>query len=184
MSDDDPDAELLARVGRNEPGAVREMVARKLARVLSLAQRLLGQRGEAEEVAQDAFVRLWKQAPRWHRGARFDTWLHRVVLNLCYDRLRKRRDEKPFKEQHESTNPAPAPDEALQVAQRRDRMAAALAALPSRQREALVLHYYQELSNVEGAALIDISVEALESLLARARRNLRAQLIGDGKEKP
>lgn len=185
LSEHDPDAELLARVGRDEPGAVRELVARKLPRLLSLGQRLLGRRGEAEEVAQEAFVRVWKQARTWQTGqARFDTWLHRVALNLCYDRLRGRRDEDPFEEQHESPDPSPAPDESLQATQRKDRVSAALAALPKRQREALVLQYYQELSNVEAAALMDVSIEALESLLARARRSLRAQLIGDGKGKP
>lgn len=183
MREDDPDAELLARIGRGEPRAVREMVARKLPRLLSLAQRMLGQRGEAEEVAQEAFVRIWKQAPHWRPGhARFDTWLHRVALNLCYDRLRGRRDEEPYGEEHDVADPAPAPDEALQATQRSERVSAALAALSTRQREALVLQYYQELSNSETAALMDISIEALESLLARARRKLRAQLIGEGKE--
>ena len=185
MSEDDPDAELLARVGRSEPAAVREMVARKLPRLLSLAQRLLGQRGEAEDVAQEAFLRVWKQAAHWQPGrARFDTWLHRVALNLCHDRLRGRHDEQSDDALHEHADPAPAPDETLQAAQRSAQVSAALAALPARQREALVLQYYQELSNIEAAELMGISIEALESLLARARRGLRAQLIGDVKEKP
>ena len=186
MIDDDPDAQLLARVGRNEAQAVREMVARKLPRLLALAVRLLGRRGEAEEVAQDTFVRIWKQAAQWQSGqARFDTWLHRVALNICYDRLRTRRDEEPYEEDvHASADPTPAPDDALQAAQRRHRVGAAIAALPARQREALVLQYYQELSNNDAAMLMGISIEALESLLVRARRSLRAQLIGDAKEVP
>ncbi|MEP6790550.1 MAG: RNA polymerase sigma factor [Ramlibacter sp.] len=185
MIDDDLVGELLARVGRGDPQAVREMVARKLPRLLSLAGRLLGRRGEAEEVAQEAFVRIWKQAAGWQPGqARFDTWLHRVALNLCYDRLRRRRDEEPYEDAHEPVDPAPEPDEKLQAAQRSQRVEAALAALPARQREALVLQYYQELSNGEVSALMGISIEALESLLARARRALRAQLMGEGKETP
>ena len=185
MTEDDPDADLLARVGRGEPQAVREMVARKLPRLLSLGQRMLGRRGEAEEVAQEAFMRLWKHAPQWQPGrARFDTWLHRVALNLCYDRLRGRRGEEPGDELPDVVDPAPAPDETLQALQRSRRVAAALAALPHRQREAIVLQYYQELSNSEAAALMGISIEALESLLARARRTLRAQLMGDEKDKP
>lgn len=185
MSDDDPDAELLARVGRGEPAAVREMVARKLPRLLSLAQRMLGQRGEAEDVAQEAFIRMWKQAAQWQAGrARFDTWLHRVALNLCYDRLRGRHDEQSDEVLHQHANPGPTPDDALQATQRSAQVCAALANLPARQREALVLQHYQELSNVEAAQLMGVSVEALESLLSRARRTLRAQLIGDMKEKP
>jgi RNA polymerase sigma factor (sigma-70 family) len=93
LNEEDPDAELLARIDGREPGAVREMVARKLPRLLALATRMLGDRDEASDVAQEAFVRIWKQASRWQRGqARFDTWLHRVALNLCYDRLRRRQD--------------------------------------------------------------------------------------------
>jgi RNA polymerase sigma-70 factor, ECF subfamily len=181
--DDDPDAELLARVGRGEPRAAREMVERKLGRLLALAERMLGRRSEAEEVAQEVFVRLWKQAPHWQPGqARFDTWLHRVALNLCYDRLRRRRDEVPDGALDEvPADGEGAPDALLQARQRRRRVAGALAELPPRQREALVLQYYQELSNGEAAALMGIGIEALESLLARARRNLRALLAGESR---
>jgi len=181
LNDDDPDAELLARVGRGEPGAVREMVERKLGRLLALAERMLGRRAEAEEVAQEVFVRLWKQAPHWQPGrARFDTWLHRVALNLCYDRLRRRREEATDDDSQElAADPAEAPDELLQADQRARRVARALGDLPQRQREALVLQYYQELSNSEAAELMGIGIEALESLLVRARRSLRARLAGE-----
>ena len=181
MNDDDSDAELLARVGRGEPRAVREMVERKLGRLLSLAERMLGRRVEAEEVAQEVFVRVWKQAPHWQSGrARFDTWLHRVALNLCYDRLRRRREEAPDDDADEpAADRAEAPDELLEVKQRGRRVARALADLPQRQREALVLQYYQELSNGEAAELMGIGIEALESLLVRARRSLRARLAGE-----
>lgn len=180
MSERDPDAELLAGVGRQEPAAVRTLVARKLPGLLALATRMLGDRMEAEDVAQEAFMRIWKQAPRWREGeARFDTWLHRVALNLCYDRLRAHREE-PADELPDTDDPAAAPDMQLEAQSRDARVRDALAALPARQREALVLSYYQELSNIEAAALMGITVEALESLLARARRSLRAQLAGDG----
>lgn len=179
LSERDPDAELVAGVGRQEPAAVRTLVARKLPRLLALATRMLGDRMEAEDVAQEAFMRIWKQAPRWREGeARFDTWLHRVALNLCYDRLRAHREE-PADELPDTDDPAAAPDTQLEAQSRDARVRAALAALPARQREALVLNYYQELSNIEAAALMGITVEALESLLARARRSLRAQLAGD-----
>jgi RNA polymerase sigma-70 factor (ECF subfamily) len=202
MSDDsarrehDPDADLLARVARDDASAVRQLVARKLPRLLSLAVRLLGDRSEAEDVAQEAFVRIWKQAPHWREGeARFDTWLHRVAMNLCYDRLRSRREtpeaDLPDAQSLEAASamhadhaggavggahPPPAPEAALEARQDGARVRAALAALPSRQREALVLTYYQELSNAQAATLMGVGVEALESLLARARRTLRAQL--------
>jgi RNA polymerase sigma factor (sigma-70 family) len=175
-SEADPDAALLARVARADPAAVRALVARKLPRLLALATRMLGDRMEAEDIAQEAFVRIWKHAPRWREGeARFDTWLHRVALNLCYDRLRASRYE-PVDELPDSVDPGPLPDARLEAHARDANVRAALAALPARQREAIVLQYYQELSNLDAAAVMGITVEALESLLSRARRNLRASL--------
>jgi RNA polymerase sigma-70 factor (ECF subfamily) len=192
----DPDAELLARVARDDASAVRQLVTRKLPRLLSLAVRMLGDRMEAEDVAQETFMRIWKQAPHWREGeARFDTWLHRVAMNLCYDRLRSRREtvdagldeEQPIEAAsaaqavqaggaaHDLYSPS-TPEATLEASQDGARVRAALAALPTRQREALVLTYYQELSNAQTAGLMGISIEALESLLARARRGLRAQL--------
>jgi len=176
----DPDQDLIARVGQGDPAAVRAMVARKLPRLLGVATRMLGDRSEAEDVAQEAFMRLWRQAGRWRPGAAlFDTWLHRVTLNLCYDRLRRRReittDAVP-----EQADPAARADQSM-IDQARDaRLAAAIAGLPERQRAALVLQYYEGLSNIEAAAAMEIGVEALESLLSRARRTLRDRLRGDG----
>jgi RNA polymerase sigma-70 factor (ECF subfamily) len=176
----DPDQDLIARVGQGDPAAVRAMVARKLPRLLGVATRMLGDRSEAEDVAQEAFMRLWRQAGRWRPGAAlFDTWLHRVTLNLCYDRLRRRReittDAVP-----EQTDPAARADQTM-IDQARDaRLAAAIQGLPERQRAALVLQYYEGLSNIEAAAAMEIGVEALESLLSRARRTLRDRLRGDG----
>lgn len=172
----DPDEDLVRRVGEGDPAAIQAMVARKLPRMLSLAQRMLGDAAEAEDVAQEAMLRAWRQAPRWTPGqARFDTWLHRVGLNLCYDRLRRRReiatDAVP-----ERIDDGPAPDRGLLAAETGARVEAALARLPERQREAVVLCHYQELGNIEAAALMEISVEALESLLSRGRRALRTAL--------
>jgi RNA polymerase sigma-70 factor (ECF subfamily) len=120
--------------------------------------------------------KAWKQAPRWTPGqARFDTWLHRVALNLCYDRLRRRR-EIPTHTPPDRPDEGPAPDRGLMAAETGLRVGQALSRLPDRQREAVVLCHYQELSNIEAAALMEISVEALESLLSRGRRALRQSL--------
>jgi len=173
----DPDEELLTRVGEGDPAAVRALVARKLPRLLALAGRMLGDPAEAEDVAQETFVRAWKQAPIWRPGgAKFDTWLHRVALNLCYDRLRRRR-ETAYAEPPERADEGPGPDRGLQAADTGRRVGGALQALPDRQREAIVLCHYQELGNIEAAAVMGVSVEALESLLGRGRRALRAALI-------
>ncbi|ANF54992.1 RNA polymerase sigma-70 factor [Brevundimonas naejangsanensis] len=172
----DPDEDLVKRVGAGDPAAVQAMVARKLPRMLSLAQRMLGDAAEAEDVAQEAMLRAWKQAPRWTPGqARFDTWLHRVALNLCYDRLRRRR-EIATDVMPDHIDDGPAPDRGLLAAETGAQVQAALSRLPPRQREAIVLCHYQELGNIEAAALMEISVEALESLLSRGRRALRTAL--------
>ncbi|CAN5204055.1 RNA polymerase sigma factor [soil metagenome] len=172
----DPDEDLVRRVGQGDPAAIQAMVARKLPRILALAQRMLGDAVEAEDVAQEAMLRAWKQAPRWQPGkARFDTWLHRVALNLCYDRLRRRR-EIPTDVPPDRPDDGPAPDRGLLAAELGVRVDAALARLPERQREAIVLCHYQELTNIEAASLMKVSVEALESLLSRGRRALRLAL--------
>jgi len=170
------DEKLLARIARGDGAAVRDMVARKLPRLLALGARILGDRTEAEDIAQEAFLRIWQQASRWEVGnARFDTWLYGVALNLCRDRLRRRR-EIYVAEPPETTDAGPPPDRGLHDSDTSRVVESALATLPERQREAIVLQYYEELSNIDAAAVMGITVEALESLLARARRNLRACL--------
>jgi len=172
----DPDAELVIAAGRGEAAAVRSLVTRKLGRILALAHRMLGDAGEAEDVAQETFVKAWKAAAHWRPGkARFDTWLHRVALNLCYDRLRRRR-ETPVACPPERADDGPGPEASLFAKDIARRVDARLMALPPRQREAIVLCHYQELGNIEAAAAMGLGVEALESLLARGRRTLRAQL--------
>lgn len=172
----DPDEELLIRIADGDPAASRALVARKLPRILGLAQRMLGDKTEAEDVAQEAFLRVWRQAPKWRPGqARFDTWLHRVSLNLCYDRLRRRR-EVATDDPPEVVDDGPAPDRGLEAADTGRRVGQALAQLPDRQREAVVLCHYQELGNIEAAAVMGVTVEALESLLSRGRRSLRTAL--------
>jgi RNA polymerase sigma factor (sigma-70 family) len=172
----DPDDELVRRAGQGDAAAVQALVARKLRRVLSLAERMLGDAGEAEDVAQETFVRVWRNAANWRPGAaKFDTWLHRVTLNLCYDRLRRRR-ERPVADPPDMPDTGPAPDRGLHAADVGRRVNAAMQGLPPRQREAIVLCHYQELGNIEAAALMGVSVEALESLLSRGRRALKTAL--------
>jgi RNA polymerase sigma-70 factor, ECF subfamily len=154
LNDGDPDAELVARIGRGDEQAARLLVGAKLPRVLALATRILHDRGEAEDVAQDTFLRVWRHAKRWKPGAaRFDTWLHTVTLNLCRDRLRKHR-EVTTAEPPELADPAPPQDAMLDEAAEGRAVADAIAALPDRQREAILLVHYQDMTNIEAAAAL------------------------------
>jgi RNA polymerase sigma-70 factor (ECF subfamily) len=174
LSADDPDAGLVERVGRGDAAATRMLVGAKLPRILALARRMLGDATEAEDVAQETFLRAWRQAARWRPGAaRFDTWLHTVTLNLCRDRLRRRR-ETATPEPPEIADPAPPADAVVDEAAQARAVQMAIDALPERQREAILLIHYQDLGNIAAANAMDISVEALESLLSRGRRSLRA----------
>ncbi|TPG40596.1 RNA polymerase sigma factor [Sphingomonas koreensis] len=176
MADRDPDTALIERVGRGDPVAMRMLVNAKLPRVTGLAARLLRDAADAEDVAQEAFVRVWRNARSWQPGrAHFDTWLHTVVLNLCRDRLRRRR-ETSADAVPDTPDPAPSAEARLIEAERGNAVATAISKLPDRQREAILLVHYQDLSGAEAASALKISVEALESLLARGRRTLRARL--------
>ncbi len=176
-----PDEVLLRRYAAGDPVAARLLAARLLPRALRYAARLLADRAEAEDVAQEAMLRLWKVAPDWRAGeAKVATWLYRVVTNLCIDRQRAqgRRGAVALDEVAEPADDAPGPLAGLIAADRMAALAAALAALPLRQRQAMVLRHIEGLSNTEIGAVMDLGVEAVESLTARGKRALAARLAG------
>jgi len=187
----DPDAELVRRIGEGDARAADELVRRHLPRMTAVGRRMLSNAAEAEDVAQEVFLRVWKTAPQWREGeAKFETWMHRVALNLCYDRLRRRREVSDPDAGLDSIDPAQSAPDAILARQRADAVRTALDALPERQRAAIVLCHFQELSNIDAAGALEVSVEALESLLSRGRRALKAALapragdlmggVGDG----
>lgn len=177
---DQCDEDLLALVGAGDRQAYRILVERHGRRVLAMARRMTGNLAEAEDVAQDAFLRVWQRAADWRdRGAKFTTWLYRVVMNLCLDR-RRRAPMAPLEVAGDPADERPSAEASLAARQRERAVADALAMLPDRQRAALVLSYYEGLSNAAAAVVLTISVTALESLLVRARRSLRAELESRG----
>lgn len=173
---DDSEHTLMARVAAGDHIACRMFVDRYLERITAYARRVLGDREEAEDVAQETFVRLWTHASRWQPGtAKVGTWLHRVAHNLCIDRFRKRR-EVLMDQLPDRPDPSASAEEVLNRSDVAKVVEAAVAALPERQRAAIILCHHQELGNIEAAQVLDISVEALESLLTRGRRRLRESL--------
>lgn len=174
------DDELMLRAARGERAAAACLMSRHLPKMLSLARRMLASRGEAEaeDAVQDAFIKLWQFAGRWQPGrARLETWLYRVVLNQCYDRLR-RRATAPLEDAAYTPDPGPDPAAGLLAAEQATAVRQALEALPERQKTALLLCHWQELSNIAAAEVMGVSVEAIESLLARGRRALKVSLEG------
>lgn len=174
------DDALLALYAAGDVAAARVLTARLVPRVLGFAGRLLGDRSEAEDVAQEAMVRLWRAAPGWRAGeAQVATWLYRVAANLCTDRLRARGRRGPVgvDDLPEVADGAAGAEAGMIEADRMAALDGALAALPERQRQALVLRHLEGLSNPEIAQAMDIGVEAVESLTARAKRALAALLL-------
>ena len=175
-----PDAALLVAYANGDPEAARDLSRRLLPRVLGQAVRMLQDRAEAEDVAQEAMLRLWRVAPDWRQGeAQVSTWLYRVTANLCTDRLRRRRRGGIGLDQiAEPVDPAPAATAVMQDDARLRALSDALAALPDRQAQAVSLRHLEGLSNPEIAAIMDISPRAVESLTARGKRALAALLAG------
>jgi len=176
----------MVQVGGGSRDAARELVNRHLGRIVAFATRTLGNRSDGEDVAQETFLRVWTHAERWTPGtARLTTWLYRVALNLCLDRLAKRR-EGQLDDAIEPADPAPSITSTLHADDIGRYVNGELMQLPPQQRIAIMLCHYQGMRNAEAAAAMEISVEAIESLLARGRRALRArlrdvapQLLGD-----
>lgn len=174
-----PDEALLVAYGNGDVVAARVLTLRLTPRALAHAARMLGDRAEAEDVAQEAMLRLWRIAPEWRQGeAKVTTWLYRVVSNLCTDRLRRSGRTLPINAIADPLAPDPGALARLTEADRAQALQAALLRLPDRQREAVVLRHLEGLTNPEIAAVMDIGVEAVESLTARGKRALQALLEG------
>ena len=172
----DSETEWMQQVARGDGRAGRRLVDAHLASITRFAFRMLGSAAEAEDVAQETFLRLWRQAPTWEPRAKVSTWLHRVAHNLCIDRIRARR-EVHANELPEGEDPRPSIPTQLEHLQAARALTDAMQALPERQRAAITLVYYQGLDNREAAEVMGVHVDALESLLSRARRSMRKQML-------
>jgi RNA polymerase sigma-70 factor (ECF subfamily) len=178
---DEADDALMRRAGHGDKAAFAVLLRRHLARATAIAHRIVGNRSDAEEIVQEAFLRCWQKAPEWRPAndrpdrAQFATWLYRVLVNLCLDRRRRPQPVELEAAGEIADGAADGFDQRVR-SETSQRIAAAMAALPERQRAALALCYYEDMGNIEAAAALEISIGALESLLVRARRALRDSL--------
>lgn len=169
------DAALMRLVAEGDAAAFHQLVNEHAPRAYRLSYRMLGDSGLAEDMVQEACLRLWRQAGCWRPEARVTTWLHRVVHNLCIDELRGRRwlSDTAVPEQPDSAENAMTVKYRGQVIEHVNK---AIEALPVRQRVAITLVHNQEMGNIEAAEVMGVTINALESLLVRGRRSLRQRL--------
>lgn len=179
---DTSDEVLMVLYANGDRHAALALTQRVTPRVLAYAARLLGgDRAEAEDVAQETMLRLWRVAPQWRQGeTRVTTWAYRVATNLCIDRQRSRgrRRQMALDDAPEVADGSVGAEARLQEAGRMAALEAALADLPDRQRQAVVLRHLEGMTNPEIAAIMEIGVEAVESLTARGKRALAGLLSG------
>lgn len=168
---------LVQRVAGGDRAAFRLLVERHQGPLSAYVGRMLSDRDAAKDIVQETFLRLWTRAARYDvKAARLTTWLHNIAHNLCVDSFRK--NARMSYGNEESDVPDAKGDLESQRTSERlsERVRSVVGSLPERQRSALLMCHYQGLSNKEAAVILDVSVDALESLLARARRRLKQEL--------
>lgn len=167
------DEDLMEQIAAGDHAAFRVLMARHMRRAIRVAQGVLRQASEADDVAQDAFLRMWRHARAFDPArARFTTWMHRIVVNLAIDRMRQPRLQ-ALELAQEVADETPSPFARLAQSQEQRAIDAALAQLPARQRAAITLFHFEGLSGRESAQALELSEDAFESLLARARAALK-----------
>ena len=177
---DESDDALMMRVAARDSDALHLLAERHAELPWRIGYRLLADASEAEDVAQEALLRLWQYADRWQPGGPgVAAWLTRVATNACLDRLRRRRfvSDENLPERRDQS---PLADDVIEADQLRAAVAACIEALPDRQRAAVVLTYYEEQQNRVAAGILAMQLKAFESLLFRARASLRNCIEGKG----
>ena len=176
------DAALTGRIAEGDARALAQAIDAHFPSVFAVACRMVGTDADAEDIAQDVFMVLWRKPPDLSDGrAALGTWLYRVASNRSIDWLRRKRPQ-PLDDALELPSGEAGPEASAAGAQVTRSIDGALARLPDRQRLALALTYYQGLSNIEAASIMDVSVDALESLLSRARRRIKEELKDDWRD--
>jgi RNA polymerase sigma-70 factor (ECF subfamily) len=176
----DKDDELILRIAGGDQVAFRYLTEKYTRRMLALAEQMTNSSADADDIVQDVFLKVWTVAPNWQPGgpAQFTTWLHRVVVNACLDR--RRRTARLYMSLDEIDDLADESRNGFDsvLAEERDRaIRAAISDLPDRQRAAVSLFYYCEMTAPQVAHVLELSVPTVESLLVRGKRGLKKTLI-------
>jgi RNA polymerase sigma-70 factor (ECF subfamily) len=181
------DAALMAFIANGDREAFNTLLSRHLFAVVQFSKRYLSNQDDAEDVTQEAFFRVWQKAATWKaQGYSPRSWIYRIAYNLCIDEIRRRTGKAKITDADVNMNVALQPESLEQTVEKNtelSRLTDSLNLLPERQRTALSLCALQGLSNKEAAAVMEVSVEALESLLSRGRRQLRNLMQRDGEPK-
>jgi len=174
------DHELLALIRDGSHHAFGVLVRRHTERFYRLAYRYVQSKETAEDIVQDAFLKLWEDPARWHpeRNSKFTTWFYRIVVNLCLD-WRKKKRPLELDEEAQLTDERQTLDEAMIRAQEQRKLEVEIAALPERQRMALNLCFDEGLSNQEAADVMGVNLKALQSLIMRAKTTLKERMKAD-----
>jgi len=187
-SDRDPDnaldVSLMKKVARGDHEAFEELVSRHQYAIVGTVAKMLGNHSEAEDIAQQVFLRLWKSAARYRATAKFTTYLFTITRNLVFNETRRkiRRSEQSLEEQEENWHQQfpedghGRPDQQLLQSELQQAVDRAIAALPEKQRMAVVLRRYEHMPYDEIGEVLGLSVSAIKSQLFRARSNLRDSL--------
>lgn len=193
-SGDDPerDIRLMEKVRDGDMDAFRDLVEIHQNRVIGTVAKMLGDEHEAEDLAQQVFVRVWKSAPRWEATAKFTTWLYTILRNLVFNECRRRArhrtasldaatDDEDHPRQFADAG-VKAPDMHMLDEEMQDAIERSIQELPETQRMAVIMRRYQDVSYEEIAEVLDLTVPSVKSLLFRARTELREKLkkyLGD-----
>lgn len=172
------DETLALLIGKGDKAAFQTLMERHINMHVSFAERMMGNREEAEDIVQDAFTKLWIHAEKFDpKRAKFSTWFYRIVINRCLDKKRKKKAVS-LPENFEVADDRENPAESLTTRQRKMQVVKALSEIPERQRVAINMCYFEGISNREAAGILNMNIKALESLLCRGRKNLKSLLEG------
>jgi RNA polymerase sigma-70 factor (ECF subfamily) len=176
------DESLMVRVKGGDHQAFATLVSRHTGKFYAAAYRMCGHADEAGDIVQDAFLKLWQKPELWDpkRGAKFTTWFYRVVTNQALDHMRRKRPQSSAEVLDYMPDGRLTQEQDLQLREQQAVLEAAIQALPERQKAALNLCVYEEMSNKDAADILGVGVKALESLLMRAKAGLRDELIRKG----